>query len=274
MPLIAYIALPIQLDEDIDTKHTFGSMAGSCQSRQSIVSSTVSQREEEIAVLLGHKLGVDPSTLTLHSFTHAHLTPSQSNSPTSPTGTDDNNGVAGLTSGSSEKGDELRSVAFLSTEDCMTLLSGMGGGGSGSAGADQEEIVVEQIDSNNQNGSEQPIEAGKPNAAEGQAEMSVGESTFCRSTPSQSVNADKSGEDMTPRTNSSNATQQRVQELESENALLKAELEDLRAKVEEINAFKVDVLDTIKGMKREVASIGEEVLLGDACDDDDDYDEE
>jgi hypothetical protein len=57
-----------------------------------------------------------------------------------------------------------------------------------------------------------------------------------------------------------------MQASQRENALLRAEIEDLRAKIAEITQFKNEVLDTIKLMKKEVATISEDLLLSDSHD--------
>lgn len=71
-----------------------------------------------------------------------------------------------------------------------------------------------------------------------------------------------------PPVGSTSPSSSHISALESENAMLRAEIDDLRAKVEEISNFKAEVLDTIRGMKREVATISEEVLVGGYDEDD------
>lgn len=55
---------------------------------------------------------------------------------------------------------------------------------------------------------------------------------------------------------------ERIVQLQLANAMLRAEVEDLHAKLREVECFKEGVLATIKALKLEVSSMSEEFLLG------------
>lgn len=59
---------------------------------------------------------------------------------------------------------------------------------------------------------------------------------------------------------------ERIMHLQFTNSMLRAELDDLHAKLRDVEGFKGDVLETIKSLKQEVSTMSEEVLMGNSGD--------